>query len=108
MTFPVDKIVVTEIAGKRAVAKASTGPQQQALLNLGFAQATTEFVRPIASNDDRIELVNALITIGALFSGGRDWSPEELVAYYKDNGHVKQSYQTINWRSKNEYIIRQA
>ena len=62
-------------------------------------------VRPISDVADRQRLVNALIGLGALFSSGRDWSPAELVDFYREQGTVSTGYRMITWKNPNQYMI---
>lgn len=43
--------------------------------------------------------------IGTLFSNGRDWSPSEIVRYYRDKGLIKGDYLRIVWRNEQDFDI---
>lgn len=46
-----------------------------------------------------------LIGFGALFLDGRDWSPAELVGYYRELGLVSGLYRVITWRNPDDYFV---
>jgi len=106
MKFPDDEIVITEIAGSRAVAFANTDKKILALNALGFLEEGDHLVRKIISEVDRINLLKDLIQLSALFSSGRDWSPAELVDFYRERGDIGQSYRVISWRGPGAFYIR--
>jgi len=49
--------------------------------------------------------VAALVDLDALFSAGRDWSPQALVEYYREIGVVRSAYRSIAWRGPGQTII---
>ncbi|MDZ5645690.1 hypothetical protein [Nitrospirillum sp. BR 11828] len=106
--LPKQGVIVTELAGARAVAMAMTPADQGALAPLGFQLWNGEHRRAITSTEDRITLIHALIDIGALFSSGRDWCPAEVVAHYRDNGRVDRPYWVIAWTEPKAFSIRPA
>ena len=46
-----------------------------------------------------------LIALEALFSNGKDWSPSELVDYYKEIGLIDSKYYKISWKGKDDFYI---
>lgn len=105
MNFLPDGIVVFDIAGNKAKVSCGTQLQEVTLARLGFVSEGTQMVRPIADVHDRVALVGTLIEIGALFPGGRDWSPSEIVDLYKEQGQILTGYRMITWKSPTEYWI---
>lgn len=101
------EIVVTDIAGKRAVIECQQAAVQDQLLSIGFARESNALVRAIASDADRATLVKTLVGMKALFSAGRDWSPEELVGYYHEKGIINEPYRVIIWRGPGKYVIEE-
>ncbi len=110
MLMPNNSLIVTQIAGERAVVlKTGLGAEYDTLLvHLGFQQDGTQYVRPISDHLDRQALVRELISADALFIGGPDWSPAELVEHYRDQSRVQGSYKRIVWRSPERYEVSQA
>lgn len=54
-----------------------------------------------------MSLVATLVDLDALFSAGRDWSPQALVEYYREIGVVRRGYRSIAWRAPEQYVIEQ-
>lgn len=79
--------------------------RETALVTLGFVREGDQLVRPIADDVDRQMLVRELIGMDALFAAGRDWSPSELVDFYREQGVVVQSYRMITWKGPDHYVI---
>lgn len=105
MNMPKNELVVLDIAGNRARAKCDLPNMESALLSLGFIHEDDQMVREIIDDLDRQRLVRELISLDALFTAGRDWSPSELVDYYREQGFVSQSYRVITWKSPDRYVI---
>jgi hypothetical protein len=105
MTYPKQSIVVLDIAGKHARVHCDAANTELRLLGDGFSKEGTLYVRPIRDDEDRKRLVLFLAGLGALFSGGKDWAPAELLAYYKEQGMQIGCYSVITWRSPNEFLI---
>lgn len=103
--LPIDEIVVTDIAGDQARVHAAKLAHKDELVRIGFIGQADELARPIRDVQDRIQLVVKLIELGALFSSGRDWSPEELVQYYVEQGSVSGPYRVISWSSSERCAI---
>ncbi|MDE1150577.1 MAG: hypothetical protein PW843_28850 [Azospirillaceae bacterium] len=105
---PLNHILVTDIAGGRAVARAATTAQRQALMDLGFTASGADdtLSRALPDAADRLALVQRLIALDALFSDGRDWCPAALVGHLKDLGLIKTSYRVIAWSGPGAFTIR--
>lgn len=77
------------------------------LLNLGFyLNENSTLEKANNTQEERVNNIKSLINLDALFSSGKDWSPEELLNYYKKLGLIQQPYKIISWKSQKEYIIR--
>lgn len=105
MSIVRDEIVVLDIAGSRARVACGKPDAEAALLALGFVHEGTQMVREISDDAVRQKLVGTLIELKALFSGGRDWSPAELVDLYRDQGVILNGYRMITWKNPNQYLI---
>jgi hypothetical protein len=105
MMFPVDEIVVTDIAGDKARVHATNSVHKSELIRLGFIGQNDDLVRPLHSVDDRIRVLVRLIDLGALFSAGRDWSPEEVVQYYHEQGFIDGPYRVIAWKNLEQFLL---
>jgi hypothetical protein len=106
MIMPKDAIVVSDIAGRRAVLKvAGSIKEAMPILSIGFEWDGDTLVRRIVDQADRQELIRKLISFKALFVGGEGWSPADLVEYYREKGLVTGTYLKIIWRSPEEYEI---
>jgi hypothetical protein len=98
-------VVVLDIAGAYAKIKIEGSKNIPALTQLGFVSKNGEYERPISSMEDREALVKNFIALGSLFSGGRDWSPSEVVDYFRAQGRVNTGYRKIEWVSPDKYFI---
>lgn len=98
-------IIVKEIAGNRAVLESNDEQQQTKLEAIGFVRDGGRLIRPVVDDADRKYLIIKLINMNALFSSGRDWSPEELLDYYSEKGIINQPYQVISWSDKTNFEI---
>lgn len=105
MSFPENEIVVLDIAGAYARIFCGNQADEASLLKLGFVSENGQMVRPISDVPDRQRLVNSLIDLRALFSSGRDWSPAELVDFYREQGVVTANYRMITWKNPNQYMV---
>ncbi len=105
MKAPLDEMLVTDIAGHVAVVVTDVATAADALVRLGFARQGERWKRAIADDDARRALVAALIDLDALFTAGRDWSPQALVAYYREIGIVRRGYRSVAWRGPAQYVI---
>ncbi|RQS26431.1 hypothetical protein DIE03_23280 [Burkholderia sp. Bp8992] len=105
MNAPVDELLVTEIAGHVAVVVTDVVAVADGLIRLGFARHSDRWERAIADDNDRQALVAALIDLDALFSAGRDWSPQALVEYYREIGVVRGAYRSVAWSGPAQYVI---
>ncbi|WP_062113025.1 hypothetical protein [Collimonas pratensis] len=100
-----NEIVVLDIAGARARVVCGKPSVEASLIALGFAPEGDQMARPISDVADRQKIVGALIELGALFAGGRDWSPAELVDLYREQGTILTGYRMITWKSPSQYSI---
>ncbi|VWD12358.1 hypothetical protein [Burkholderia lata] len=105
MKMPVDEMLVTDIAGRVAVVVTDIMAAADVLTQLGFARRSDRWERVIADDTDRQALVVALVDLDALFSAGRDWSPQALVEYYREIGVVQRGYRSVAWRGPAQYVI---
>jgi hypothetical protein len=105
MDLPENEIVVLDIAGAYARVVCCNQGDEANLAKFGFVSENGQMVCPISDVADRQKLVNALIALGALFSGGRDWSPAELVDFYREQGVIATGYRMITWKSPHQYIV---
>ena len=103
-------IVVSELAGNKAVIQAvelSAGAGLS-LRSLGFVEQNGVYTRAVSGHPDRVLLIKELRSLGALFAGGPDWSPAELVEYHREQKMIDGPYQRIAWKSPEQYVIEGA
>lgn len=102
-----NKIIVIELANREIVLKNSNNNFDKILINMGFKQEKEYYKLNLSITNifEKIDLIQKLIDIGALFSAGRDWSPSELLQYYKEQGLLDRDYYEISWKNENEYNI---
>ncbi|MDE9456097.1 hypothetical protein [Xenorhabdus bovienii] len=62
----------------------------------------------VDTEEEKIKIIILLIKEEALFSCGRNWSPEEVMDYYKkDKKLISEKYKTIHWYGSEKYYIRE-
>lgn len=105
MKMPKGEIVVLDIAGSSARVMCDAPELESALTALFFVPEGDQLVRKIADDADRRALVGKLIDMKALFAAGRDWSPSELVDFYREQGSISQGYRVITWTNPETYLI---
>lgn len=106
MKFPENAIVVLDIAGSKARLAVTSDNLRADLEALGFIQDKDQFVRSIADDGDRRQLVHALVQLGAIFSVGPGWAPSELLEYYEKQGEKFDPYRLISWTGPDSFAIR--
>ena len=99
------EILVSEVAGNRAVLVCEKPSAIASLNKLGFVSQGDQMVRPISDVADRQNIIKQLIELEAVFSSGREWSPEEVVDLYHEQGIVGTSYRVITWRGPGQFSI---
>ncbi len=105
MKMPENELVILDIAGNHARLQTDNMARETKLTTLGFVRDGGQLVRPIADDIDRKMLVQKLVEMDALFAAGRDWSPAELVDFYREEGIVAQGYRMITWKGPDAYVI---
>ena len=105
MKAPVNEMLVMDIAGHVAVVVTDLMAAADVLTQLGFTRQSDRWERASAADTARHAFVAALVDLEALFSAGRDWSPQALVGYYLEIGAVRGAYRSIAWRGPGQYVI---
>ena len=103
--MPSNETVVLDIAGNVARVWCDVVEAEQLLLALGFSREGDQLVRSISDDTDRRFVIWALIDMNSLFSGGRDWSPAELLSFYREQGLVDRDYRVITWTNPWTYSV---
>ena len=106
MKMPTGAIVVLDIAGRTARLYCSDKASDAELNKRGFNRCGDVLERSIADESERREVVKLLVEAKALFSAGRDWSPEDVVRLYREQGVIDHPYQVIAWKEPDTYEIR--
>lgn len=103
-----DKVVAIELAGNKILLANANGYFKNELIGMGFEKVESPYYSISVPTDDiekRAALFQKLIEIGTLFSCGKDWSPSEIVKYYRDKGLIRGDYLRIAWRNKQDFDI---
>lgn len=102
-----DKVVAIELAGNNILLVNDNDNFKNELISLGFEKVEPYYSISMPTDDveKRAALLQKLMEIGTLFSNGRDWSPSEIVRYYRDKGLIKGDYLRIVWRNKQDFDI---
>lgn len=104
MKKPFEKIIVKEIAGKNLIIEVTSPALLSSVTKLGFIPDNNFLSKPITNDLERQVLAKELIGLNALFSAGKDWSPAELMLYYKELGIIS-GFQMISWKNPDTYVI---
>lgn len=107
MKVPADSLIVLDLAGATARVAGKSAAVIAELTEMGFVVDGDQLVRRIRDDADRKEVAMALIRLGGLFVGGRDWSPSELLAFYAEQGLSLPPYRVITWRDPEHFLIAQ-
>ena len=102
-----NKIIVVELAGQSILLSNSGDNLKKELIAMGFVKKGKYYALDLPTKDitQRITLIKKLIAFEALFSNGKDWSPSELVDYYKEIGLINSKYYKILWKGKDDFHI---
>ena len=102
-----NKIVVVELAGRNILLNNSSDNFNKELIAMGFVKNGKYYALGLPTNDvtKRVTLIKKLIALGDIFSDGKDWSPSELVDYYKEIGLIDSTYYKISWKGKDDFYI---
>lgn len=104
-SLPQNETIVVDVAGNRCAVLTDVPAHAQVLQATGFVKQGDQWTRQISDDADRQNLVKMLIDLKALFSAGRDWSPEELVEHYRESGAITTAYRSISWLNPDQYLI---
>ncbi|MFM2448597.1 MAG: hypothetical protein RIS44_1047 [Pseudomonadota bacterium] len=107
MIFPPTAPTVLDLAGSKIRVTSNDATHQAALMNLGFIAQGDQLVCPVADDAHRKSIAQALVNMNAVFSEGRDWSPAELMALYREQGVINTPYRVISWTDPQHYVISQ-
>lgn len=76
------------------------------LKQLGFTEESpSNFVTPINSSNDRVNLFQQLRAGGFAFSAGREWSPSELFELFREQGLLSGDYIRIAWLDNKQTAV---
>ncbi len=102
---PEGRILVYDIAGNIGLLECSNPVLVREIIALGFSEEGGVYSRRLSGMSDRRDIVRKLVALGALFSGGKDWSPAEIVTLFSDEGFINEKFRTITWKEPSEYLI---
>ena len=105
MKMPTHATVVLDIAGSRAKLYSTDETCDARLKDSGFNRSGDFLERSIANEDERRAVVKLLVEAKALFSAGRDWSPEDIAGLYRQQGFIDRPYRVISWTDPDTYEI---
>ena len=103
--LPENEIIVLDLAGNHARIACTSPVDISALNALGFQAEGDQLVKAVSGVAERQKLVHELIKLHAVFSVGKDWSPAELLQYYRQQGVVHESYRVISWKGQDNFQI---
>lgn len=103
--MPSSEIVVLDVADGRAMVKVGCSADVAKLIALGFILVDHVGERQISDMDERAYVVKKLIALGAIFCGGRGWSPAEVVNYLQDQRWVNTEFRSIEWVNPDRSVI---
>lgn len=60
------------------------------------------------TTEQKVDLINFLLSINALFSAGKEWCPSDVVGYFRDEKNlISGKFNYIYWTAPNIYTIEQ-
>ncbi len=100
-------ILIHELAGLRIVAQCKDLKLQQLLTSLGFIKEQNDFfIKKVNTEQQRIHIIkNLMQNYQVLFADGQDWSPAQLILYYRDQGIIDGKIKIISWLNQHKYKI---
>jgi hypothetical protein len=101
------ELTVLDLAGSKIRVTSNDATHQAALLALGFIAQGDQLVCPVQDDAHRKSIAQALVNMNAVFSEGRDWSPAELMALYREQGVINTPYRVISWTDPQHHVIAQ-
>ncbi|PCE26089.1 hypothetical protein BWP39_16320 [Paraburkholderia acidicola] len=107
MKMPQNETIVLDVAGNTCAVWTDIPDHFEVLQSLGFVRSDDRWMRQIADATDRLRLIQVLIEMKALFSAGRDWSPQELVNHFRETGAISGAYRSISWQASDHYLIEE-
>ena len=100
-------ILIHELAGSRILAQCDDVKLQQLLIALGFIKEQNDFfIKKVDTEQQRIHIIkNLMQNYQVLFADGQDWSPAQLILYYRDQGIIDGKIKIISWLNQHKYKI---
>lgn len=100
-------ILIHELAGSRILAQCDDVKLQQVLIALGFIKEQNDFlIKKVDTEQQRIHIIkNLMQNYQVLFADGQDWSPAQLILYYRDQGIINGKINIISWQNQHKYKI---
>ena len=100
-------ILIHELAGSRIVGQCEDLKLQRLLTSLGFIKEQNDFfIKKVDTEQQRIHIIkNLMQNYQVLFADGQDWSPAQLILYYRDQGIIKGKIKIISWQNQHKYKI---
>ncbi|HDS1123956.1 TPA: hypothetical protein QDZ60_001237 [Stenotrophomonas maltophilia] len=72
---------------------------------LGLAGQATTLCAEVGDDIGKARLFAALRDRGVAFSAGREWSPAEVFAWFRDRGLLEGPYLRIAWTDPQQYVV---
>lgn len=103
--LPVNCIVVTVIKNDCIEVIVTGSDNFNQLQKLGFSTTRGRCTKNIYNNNEKQDVINELIDVGALFLFGYGWYPSEVMADYVERGIINKTYKIISWTNRTTYLI---
>lgn len=98
-------LIVHDIAGSKAIVETVNPSFSQNLKAIGFHLEKDRFVKRLPDDETRLEVIERLIDMEAVFVTGRGWSPDELVRYYRQEGRINRPHRAIRWTKPDQFQV---
>ncbi len=105
--FPKEFIIVVDMADDIIKLKVAGENEKNKVKSIGFSEEKDIMKLEVNNVSEKIEVINTLISEGALFLYGHGWYPSELLEHYKEQGFKFKEYKIISWSTPDKYLIEE-
>lgn len=106
-TLPNSCIMVVNISDNFIETVVTGCDNVKKIQQLVFSGNKDRFSKNISNENEKLSVINELISADALFCFGYGWYPSEIMADYTQKGIINRPYKIIAWTSKTTFLIEE-
>lgn len=106
-TLPNSCIMVVNISDNFIETVVTGCDNVKKIQQLGFSGDKDRLSKNISNENEKLSVINELISADALFCFGYGWYPSEIMADYTQKGIINRPYKIIAWTNKTTYLIEE-